>query len=179
MLKEFLQHKIPLKAIWVFIGFFALSLGLSSCVTYSFTGASITPDAKTISIQYIDNRASFVVPTLSESITTALKDRFSSQTSLILVNNNGDLQLEGEITEFKTSPQAITGDQTAALNRLSITVKIKFTNLLEPDKNYETGFTRYEEYESNLDLSAVQDGLIETINEMLVDDIFNKAVVNW
>lgn len=162
-----------------FVSLILMSVLVSSCVTYSFTGASIPPDAKTISIQYIDNRASFVVPTLSESITTALKDRFSSQTSLILVNKMGDLQIEGEITDFKTSPQAITGDQTAALNRLSITVKIKFTNLIEPDKNYETSFTRYEEYESNLDLSAVQDGLIETINEMLVDDIFNKAVVNW
>lgn len=154
-------------------------LGLSSCVSYSFTGASIPPEAKTISIQYIDNQASFVVPTLSESFTTALKDRFSSQTSLVLVRENGDLQIEGYITDYSTSPQAVTSDEKAAINRLTITVKIEFINLIEPDKNYETSFSRYNEYPSSQDLVEVQDAQIEIINEMLVDDVFNKAVVNW
>lgn len=152
---------------------------LQSCISYSFTGASIPPEAKTISIDYIDNQAQLVVPTLSESLTTSLIDRFTSQTSLELVNNNGDLQIEGVITDFNTTPQAITGNETAALNRLTVTVKIKFVNTIEPDKNYETSFSRYEDYDSGQDLSSVQDGLIETINEMLIDDIFNKAVVNW
>jgi len=153
--------------------------GIQSCISYSFTGASIPPEAKTISIDYIDNQAQLVVPTLSESLTTALRDRFTSQTTLELIGKNGDLQIEGVITDYNTTPQAITGNETAALNRLSISVKIKFVNTIEPDKNYETTFSRYEDYDSNQDLSSVQDGLIETINEMLVDDIFNKAVVNW
>ena len=157
---------------------FVLLVGVQSCVSYSFTGASIPPDAKTISIQYFDNRSDFIVPTLSESLTLDVKDRFSSQTSLVLVNRNGDLQIEGVITSYKTTPQAISGDE-AALNRLSISIKVKFVNLIEPDKNYETTFTRYEDYESTYDLADVQDALIEIINEMLVDDIFNKAVVNW
>ena len=154
-------------------------IGLNSCISYSFTGASIPPEAKTISIQYIDNQADFVVPTLSESLTTAIKDRFSSQTSLELVNKNGDLQIEGVITEYSTTPQAITGNETAALTRLTVSVKVKYTNTIEPEKDYETTFSRYEEYDSSLDLVSVQDGLIESLNEMLVDDIFNKAVVNW
>lgn len=154
-------------------------VGFQSCISYSFTGASIPPEAKTISIDYIDNQAQLVVPTLSESLTTAIRDRFTSQTSLELIGNNGDLQIEGVITDYNTTPQAITGNETAALNRLTISVKIKFVNTLEPDKNYETTFSRYEDYDSGQDLSSVQDGLIETINEMLVDDIFNKAVVNW
>lgn len=158
---------------------FLFTIGLSSCVSYSFTGASIPPEAKTISIQYIDNQASFVVPTLSESLTTAIQDRFSSQTSLVLVRNNGDLQIEGFITDYSTSPQAVTSNETAALNRLNISVKIKFTNLIEPDKNYETTFSRYNDYPSTEDLNSIQDAQIEIINEMLVDDIFNKAVVNW
>lgn len=153
--------------------------GASSCVSYSFTGASIPPEAKTISIQYIENQSDFVVPTLSESLTTDIKDRFTSQTSLVLVKNNGDLQIDGVITEYKTSPQAITGNETAALTRLTITVKVQFVNQIEPDKNYETSFTRYSEYNSTQDLANVQDALILVINEMLVDDIFNKAVVNW
>lgn len=171
------KNKLQLLS-YIFVTFIIV-IGLNSCISYSFTGASIPPEAKTISIQYIDNQADFVVPTLSESLTTAIKDRFSSQTSLELVNKNGDLQIEGVITEYSTTPQAITGNETAALTRLTVSVKIKYTNTIEPEKDYETTFSRYEEYDSSLDLVSVQDGLIESLNEMLVDDIFNKAVVNW
>jgi len=154
-------------------------LSLNSCVTYSFTGASIPVSAKTISIQYIENNADFVNPTLSETLTQALRDRFSSQSSLVLIPNGGDLQFSGEITKYKTSPQAIQSDDIAAQTRLSVTVKIKYTNLIEPENDFETSFTAYEDYDSTMDLTSVQDGLIEVIKEMLIDDIFNKAVVNW
>jgi len=167
------------KYIFSFVLISIVSFGIQSCVSYSFTGASIPPEAKTVSIQYIDNQANLIVPTLSESLTTALKDRFSTQTNLILVRQNGDLQFEGVITDYRTTPQAITGNEVAAMNRLSISVKIKFINLLEPENNYETKFSRYMDYSSTNDLATVQDGLIILINEMLVDDIFNKAVVNW
>ncbi len=153
--------------------------GFNSCVTYSFTGASIPVSAKTISIEYIENNADFVNPTLSETLTQALRDRFSSQSSLTLITNGGDLQFSGEITNYKTSPQAIQGDDFAALTRLSVTVKIKYTNLIEPENDFNTSFTAYEDYDSAMDLTSVQDGLIEVIKEMLIDDIFNKAVVNW
>lgn len=152
---------------------------LNACVTYSFTGASIPVSAKTISIDYFENNADFINPTLSETLTTALRNRFMSQTNLTLIPSNGDLQFEGQITNYKTTPQAIQSDDVAALTRLTVTVRVKFTNLIEPDKNFETNFTAYEDYNSDLDLISVQDGLIETINEILVDDIFNKAVVNW
>ncbi len=171
-------NSIIRKTKWILL-LASIAVTFASCVSYSFTGASIPPEAKTISIQYIDNQARLVVPTLSESLTTALKDRFTSQTSLELINKNGDLQIEGVITDYNTTPQAITGNETAALNRLTITVKIKFVNTIEPDKSYETTFNRYEDYSSENDLASVQDALIESINEILVDDIFNKAVVNW
>ena len=157
----------------------SISLSFSSCISYSFTGASIPPEAKTISIQYFDNHASFVNPTLSESLTTAIKDRFTNQTSLVLVRQNGDLQIEGVITDYQSTPQAITAGETAALTRLTIKVKVKFVNLLQPENNFETTFSRYQEYASTRDLAEVQDALVILINEMLVDDIFNKAVVNW
>ncbi|MBN2237060.1 MAG: LptE family protein [Bacteroidales bacterium] len=169
-----MKQKIKL----LFFILFSTSL-LSSCITYSFTGASIPPSAKTISISYFENNADFINPTLSETLTSALKDRFTSQSSLTLIPSGGDLQFEGQITNYKTSPQAIQGDDFAALTRLTVTVKIKFTNLIEPENNFETSFTAYEDYNSELDLVTVQDGLIETIKEMLIDDIFNKAVVNW
>lgn len=174
-----MSQKLYKNSYFILVSLLLITTGFTSCISYSFTGASIPPEAKTISIDYIDNQAQLVVPTLSESFTTSLRDRFTSQTSLELVNNNGDLQIEGVITDYNTTPQAITGNETAALNRLTVTVKIKFVNTIEPDKNYETTFSRYEDYDSGQDLSSVQDGLIETINEMLIDDIFNKAVVNW
>ena len=152
---------------------------MQSCVSYSFTGASIPPEAKTISVQYFDNQADFVNPTLSENLTTAIKDRYTNQTSLVLVRQKGDLQIEGVITNYNSTPQAITADQTAALTRLTITIKVKFVNLIEPENNFETSFTRYEDYDSSLDLAEVQDALTALINIMLVDDIFNKSVVNW
>ena len=161
--------------ILLFIGTFALN----SCITYSFTGASIPISAKTISIVQFVNNADFVNPTLSETLTTALRNSFSSQTSLTLIPSGGDLQFEGEITTYATSPQAIQGDDYAALTRLTITVRVKFKNLIEPDKDFETSFSAYEDFNSELNLVSVQDGLIDVIKVFLIDDIFNKAVVNW
>jgi hypothetical protein len=164
----------------VLISLLLLSVfSFNSCITYGFTGASIPPSAKTISIEYIENNADFINPTLSETLTQALRDRFSSQSSLVLIPSGGDLQFSGEITNYKTSPQAIQGDDFAALTRLSVSVKIKYTNLIEPENDFNTSFTAYEDYDSSMDLTSVQDGLIEVIKEMLIDDIFNKAVVNW
>ena len=153
---------------------------ISGCGIYSFTGASIPPDAETISIQYFPNNADLVEPTLSPSFTDALRDKFVSQTTLDLVENAGDLQITGEITGYKVSPVAITGDQIAAQNRLEITIKVTFVNTLEEDNSfYDERFSRYVDYDSDQDLSSVQQQLIDEINEILVEDVFNKAVVNW
>ena len=159
-----------------FLGFILMMQG---CGVYSFTGASIPPDAKTISILTFPNNAPLVQPSLSQELTNAIRDKFSSQTNLMIVNSDGDLHIEGEITGYSTQPQAIQGDETAALNRLTITVKVIFENRLDESKNYESTFSRFADYPSSQNLSAVEEGLIRDINEALVDDIFNKAVVNW
>lgn len=152
---------------------------MAGCGVYSFTGASIPPEAKTITVVYFVNNAPFVEPSLSQSLTDVLRDKFQSQTSLVFVKDGGDLQLEGSITDYSTRPVAIQGNETAALNRLSISVKVRFTNLIDPTKDFETTFTRFEDYPSSEELSDVQDQLISEIDDALVDDIFNKAVVNW
>ena len=95
------------------------------------------------------------------------------------VAQNGDLALEGEITGYSTSPIAITGNQTAAMNRLTVTVNVRFTNKYDESKNFEQNFSQYQDYPSGQDLSIVQDALVEQIVEDLCQDIFNKAVVNW
>lgn len=154
-------------------------LFLSSCGIYTFSGASIPAEAKTVSVQYFPNNAQLVNPLLSNALTNALNDIFVNQTTLLSVAQNGDLAIEGEITGYVTSPIAITGNQTAALNRLTVTVNVRFTNKYDESKNFEQKFSQYQDYPSGQDLNSVQDVLVETIIEDLCQDIFNKAVVNW
>lgn len=162
-----------------FLAVLLLVIMLCSCGVYSFSGASIPPEAKTVSVQYFPNHAQLVNPLLSNNITNALNDMFVNQTTLESVAENGDLALEGEITGYSTSPVAITGDQTAALNRLTVTVNVRFTNRYDENTNFEQSFSQYQDYPSNQDLNMVQDALLETIVNDLCQDIFNKAVVNW
>jgi len=153
---------------------------LTGCrMSYSFTGASISPDVTTISITTFPNNAPLVQPTLSQVFTDALRDKFQFQTSLTIMPRNGDLQMEGEITDYSTQPVAIQANDIAAQNRLTITVKVKFTNTKDPSQDFENTFTRYEDYPSSQPLISVQDELIKLITDALVEDIFNKAVVNW
>jgi len=151
---------------------------LQAC-SYSFTGASISPEVKSISVSYLPNNSLLVQPTLSRKLTEAIRDKFTSQSNLSLVGSNGDLNIEGEITGYTTEPVAITGEQTAALQRLKITVNIRFTNKLDPKQDFETSFSRFQDYNSLRRLSEVEESLIDLINEELAQDIFNKAVVNW
>jgi hypothetical protein len=159
--------------------FVMLTLFFTGCGVYSFTGASVPPEAKTISIGFFSNKAKLVEPTLSPIFTDILKDRFTSQLNLTMVDRGGDLDLQGEITDYKTTPVAIQGDQTAALNRLTITVKVRYTNKYEPDKDFEQNFTEFADYSSTQDFNSVKADLIELISNALADDIFNKCVVNW
>jgi hypothetical protein len=96
-----------------------------------------------------------------------------------MVENGGDIAFEGEITDYKTTPGAITSGQTAAMNRLTVTVQVRFSNLIDDTKDFEQSFSRYEDYPSDQDLNSVQESLTSTIIEQLVEDIFNKALVNW
>ncbi|MCF8330851.1 MAG: hypothetical protein K9H84_00200 [Bacteroidales bacterium] len=166
------QHISLVWLIFIFVPF-------SGCGIYSFTGASIPPEAETVTIQYFPNKASLVNSNLSQILTDALKDRFQSQTSLSLTNTGGDLYFEGEIVDYKTKPVAIQGNDQAAMNRLTITVNVKFVNRYQEKMNFETTFSRYEDYSSSASLASVEDQLIEQIVDYLVDDIFNKSVVNW
>ena len=149
-----------------------------ACGIYSFSGASIPAEAKTVSVNYFPNHAQLVNPMLSNNFTNALRDAMTNQTTLDMVETGGDIAFEGEITDYQTTPVAITG-QTAAMNRLSITVKVRFSNRIDDTKDFESNFSRYEDYPSDQDLNAVQETLTATIIDQLVEDIFNKALVNW
>lgn len=160
--------------------FILLAYADTGCtVSYSMSGASISPDVKTISVEYFQNRANLVQPGLSQYITDELMDKCRAQTNLNFVNEAGDVSFEGEITDYRTEPLTVSGNATAAMNRFTIAVRVRFTNVIEPDFSYEQNFTRYEDYDSSKELSQVEQELSEKIIEQIVEDIFNRAFVNW
>jgi len=164
----------------LFIFLISLLFISESCkMSYSFTGASISPDVKTIYIRDFANNAPLIMPTLSQTATEALKDKFVTQTSLQLVDSDGDLNIEGEITSYKTQPMAIQGNDAAAINRLTITMRIKFINITDEKQNFDTSISRYADYESSKSLDQVEDELIKQILVEINEDIFNKTVANW
>jgi len=172
-------HTRYLNKIFSLLLLTGMALSQFGCGAYSFTGASISPETKTISIDRFPNNALTVEPTLSQKFTDDLRDKFVRETSLILVAGNGDLQIDGSITGYRTSPVAIQGDETAALNRLTITVEVNFVNTNDDSKSFKSSFSRHADYPSTQNLNDVQEGLIENVNTILIQDIFNKAVVNW
>lgn len=161
------------------LGLLGLLLGSCFTVKYSFSGASIHPELKTCSVQYFQNRASVVVPSLAQQITNDLKDKIQSQTNLTVVSTVGQADFEGTITGFSTKPMAITGNDVAAQNRFTITVKVKFTNEIEPDTKFDKSFSRYVDYPSTMSFEAAQSAHTEEILELLIEDIFNEAFANW
>ena len=156
-----------------------LTVIVTSCkIGYSFTGASISPEIKTLSVDYFPNHALLVNPSLSQTFTEALKDKFVNQTSLELVNDEGDLQFSGAITRYTTTPAAITGD-LATQTRLTVIVQVKFVNTKDPSQDFDRAFSQYADYPASESLDAVEDQLITDIIDKLTDDIFNKSVSNW
>jgi outer membrane lipopolysaccharide assembly protein LptE/RlpB len=152
---------------------------ISACGFYSFTGASIPPQATTFSVNHFPNLAPMIQPTLSQIFTDALKDQFTRQTNLRLTNGVGDLHFEGNISGYNIRPQAIGADDRAAQNRLTISVRVKFINEYQPENDFEKTFSRYYDYNSERSLAEVENEAIAIITEALVEDIFNSAVVNW
>ncbi|MFR0835782.1 MAG: LptE family protein [Barnesiella sp.] len=154
---------------------------LSSCtISYKFNGASIDYNKiKTISVSDFPIKAALVYPPLSQVFTDALKNIYIQQTRLNMVKNNGDLQVEGEITLYDLSPQAVTENAYASQTRLTIGVKVRYTNTKEPQFDLDQEFTAYRDFSSTRMLTDVQDELIKEISDELVDLIFNATVANW
>ena len=152
---------------------------MSSCGFYSFTGASIPDEAKTISVNYFSNQVTNSPPTLNQKITEDLKDLFLSQTSLDLKSKNGDLQFSGKIIQYEVSPIAIQANETASKNRLTISVDVSYKNSFSSNNNFENTFKRYRDFEGSVNFSEIENDLIEEIVNELCEDIYNKAFVNW
>ena len=155
------------------------ALLVASCGIYSFTGTSIQPDVKTISIPYVEYKALRVNPSLSGDLTDALQEKFRKLTRLEQVDQDADLELVVEVTGYDVKAAAVTADEKAAQSRLTVSVKITFTNHKYPEDDVSQSFSAYEDFDSTLSLDSVESGLCESIIDKLVEDIFNATVAQW
>ena len=169
-----------MKRIFRFLMLGLTALFLWGCGIYSFSGTSIQSDVKTVTINYFEYKALKVNPSLSNDLTEALKDQFKRLTKLEQVEMDGDLEISGEVTGYEVRAAAVTADEVAAQNRLTVTVKIDFADRKHPEDDF-TGksFSAYSDYDSTNSLDAVEGVLCEEIVKKLIEDIFNACVAQW
>lgn len=156
-----------------------LATGCGVAVKYSLSGASIPPDAKTFSVAYFPNNATMVSPILSSTLTDALVDIFSRRTRLTQTEEGGDFAFEGEIVNYTSVTASVSSEDYALLNRLTITVKVRFTNAVDEKASWNRTFTAYEDYDSTKLLTEVEGELIPQIVDKIVTDIFQASASNW
>jgi len=153
---------------------------VQSCkVSYSFTGANLSPAVKTYTVYYFPNRARLINPTLSQVYTEDLRDKLRRQTSLNEMSEDGDLEFEGQIVGYEIRPVSIQKDDIAAQNRLTITIKLKYTNNKNPEENFDKTFSGYEDFDSSLSISDIEEELSLIIVKKINEDIFNATIANW
>lgn len=164
--------------IRIIIGIFTLLL-FNSCSVYNFTGTGQI-DAKTFQVNYFQNTAALVEPGIDRTFTLELQDLIQNQTNLNLVNANGDLVYEGEITDYHISPMTATADNTAAQNRLTIRVLVRFTNKNKEEDDFEKSFSFFYDYAGDQQLvGATLSTALDVIFERITQDIFNESLAKW
>ena len=176
--------KQTIKLLSVFTSILFIAVVINACkIGYSFTGASISPDVKTVFIDFFTNRSRVVNPMLSQTFTEKMKDKFVNETGLSMESQQGDLEFSGEITGYEVRPLSIQqseqGRDFASMNRLTVTVKVVFTNNKNHEQDFNTSFSAYYDWESTRSLNEVESAAVDVIVEQLIDDIFNKSVANW
>jgi len=158
---------------------FVLTFLLNGCGAYNFTGTGKI-DASTYQVNYFQNNAELVEPGIDRIFTTALQDLILNQTNLSLTNTNGDLLYEGEIVEYRISPMTATAEQTAAQNRLYISVQVRFTNKNKPDDDFDKRFSFFYDFPANDQLTGpTLAAALDVIYERITQDIFNASLAKW
>lgn len=154
---------------------------LPSClITYRFNGASIDyTKTQSISIADFPNNAALVNPNLSTNLSEGIRDIYSRQTRLQVLRKGGDLELEGEITDYALTPMAISADNLSAETKLTVTVKVRFTNNKSPEESFEKTYSAYQTFDSSQLLSDVQDELCAQMITEIAESIYNDTVAKW
>lgn len=162
------------------IGIFQMLLMPSCLISYKFNGASIDySKAQSISIADFPNNAALVNPTLSSSLSEQIRDIYSRQTRLQILSRGGDMELEGEITDYSLTPMAISADNLSAETKLTITIKVRFTNNKAPEESFEKTYSAYQTFDSSRMLNDVQDELCNAMAVELAENIYNDTVAKW
>ncbi len=163
------------------VGILAILLCVSSCtVSYKFNGASIDySKTKSIGIADFPNNAALVNPMLSVNLTEGIRDIYTRQTRLQVMNSGGDMELEGEITGYALTPMAISADSYAAETKLTMTVRVRFTNNVAPEESFEKTYTAFQTFNSSQLLTDVQDELCATMIQEIAENIYNDTVARW
>lgn len=153
---------------------------LNACkINYSFTGADIPADANTFSVQQFQIATPQAAPDYGLILSEAMKDLMLAQTRLDLADKRGDLQFEGVITGYQIGNAAVSSEEFTSLNRLTISVKVKYTNTIEKDKSFEKSFSRFVDYDSQQNFTDIEAELIEDINSQLTQEIFDASLGAW
>ena len=169
-----------MKRVLYILGLVTLLMTSGCTVKYSLSGASIPPDAKTVSVHYFPNNAALVAPILSATLTDELTQRFASRTRLVQVPEGGDFAFEGEIVGYTSVTSSVSSGDYALQNRLTITVKVTFTNAVDEKASFKArSFSAYADYDSTKLLNEVESTLIPEIVDQLVTDIFQASASNW
>ncbi len=153
----------------------------ASCFTmsYSTKGGSQDPQLETVSVQFFTNRATRINPTLSQNFTNALRDYFESNTKLRGVNTIGDIDFSGEIKNYAIRLEAVGAGDLAAMERFTITIRVKYANALSPEEDYDTSFSAFRDFDSTLDFTSVEEEKTIEIIAEIIDEIYNRTFVNW
>jgi hypothetical protein len=166
-------------SVLLILSFILIIINSSCKISYSFSGAN-TGNLSTVSVQYFQDRSNLAPVNLAQTFTDELKDFIQRQTKLSLVNGIAEANFEGEIRIYDgQKPVAISGNDQASLNRFTIAVNVKFTNAKDPKLNFEQTFTQYQDYDSRKSFQEVESELSGEIVKLIVEDIFNRAFVNW
>jgi hypothetical protein len=163
-----------------FFLFIILLIITQSCGIYSFTGAKIPEGTKTFQVNYFQNNAAIIEPGIERDFTLKLQDLIQNQSSLSLTTTNGDLLYEGEITEYRIAPMTATAQQTAAQNRLTIAVNVRYFNRKNEEDDFEQRFSFYYDYPAAQQLvGGTLDAALAEIFERITQDIFNASLAKW
>lgn len=158
-----------------------LSVVLTSClVQFKMNGASIDyTKTKSVAIADFPNQAALVNPSLSNDLSEGIRNIFERQTRLSVTRRGGDMEIEGEITNYTVTPMAISSDSYASENKLSITIHVRFVDNVNPENSFDKTYTAFQVFDANYMLADVQDGLCETMIKELAENIFNDTVAKW
>ena len=184
-MKSKIQSAVSWKKMCMHLSAIVLLLSMVSC--YSFTGSSLSKDIKTVSIKTFPNNAANNNPNLSQEFTVALQNRFLQRTTLKGAVNDPDILIEGEIVDYNITPTTISSPTTgnfgntiqAAQNKLTITVRVRYENKIEPYRNFERSFSDEVVFSSDMDLMQIESSQVQVVNERIINKIFNDIVADW